>query len=347
MSPKQGANKIAITSRQKVTGIFDLDCSPQRSAFWPGEPRSETLEIYLPKLGLSSREQFFDYLQDDCRWLAADDYQDPNGRPMFDCYGGREKAAHGTPGVFAEADSLSQIEEHPWPKPECMNIDKTVQLCKQHPDKAVFSGLWSPFFHICANYFGMENYFTKMYTEPKIVQAVTEHVVDFYVEANRRYFQALGDAADIFFFGNDFGTQLDLLISPEMFRKFVLPGIVRLVETAKKFSKKVLLHCCGSIAKIIPLLIDAGIDALHPLQTKAKDMDAQTLARNYKGKFTFVGAVDTQHLLIHSTPEQVKQEVRRLRDLLGPNYIVSPSHEAILPNVPLENVIAMSEAARE
>ena len=76
-------------------------------------------------------------------------------------------------------------------------------------------------------------------------------------------------------------------------------------------------------------------------------MDAQNLARNYKGKIAFVGAVDTQHLLIHSTPDQVKQEVRRLRELLGPHYIVSPSHEAILPNVPLENVIAMSEAARE
>ena len=337
-----------MTSRKKVAQIFDLECSPRRSAFWPGDPRPETLEIYLSKLGLSDRVQLFDYLQDDCRWLAADKYQGPDGREqMFDCYGGREKTSHSMPGIFAEAESISQIERHNWPKPEYMNLQHTVERCRQHPDKAVFSGLWSPFFHICAQYFGMENYFTKMHTDPHIVQAVTEHVVDFYVEANRLCFEALGNTADVFFFGNDFGTQLDLLISPEMFRKFVLPGIKRLVETAKKFNKKVLLHCCGSIAKIIPLLIDAGIDALHPLQAKAKDMDAQTLARNYKGKITFVGAVDTQHLLIHSTPAQVKDEVRKLRDLLGPHYVVSPSHEAILPNVPLENVIAMSEAARE
>lgn len=336
-----------MTSKKKVTEIFDLDSRPGKSAFWSGSPHKETLEIYLAKLGLSDREELFEYFQDDCRWIGAGDYQDPDGRAMFDCYAGQERTSHGLAGVFAEADSLSQIEEHPWPRLEYLNFDETVDLCRRYSEKAVFSGLWSPFFHICARYFGMENYFTKMYTHPAIVQAVTEHVVDFYVEANIRCFQAAGDAIDVFFFGNDFGTQLDLLLSPEMFRKFVLPGVKRLVETAKKFDKKVLLHSCGSIAKIIPMLIDAGIDGLHPLQAKAKDMDAETLAANYKGKIVFVGGIDTQELLVRANPAQVKQEVRRIRDLFGAHYIVSPSHEAILPNVPLANVIAMAEAARE
>ena len=97
----------------------------------------------------------------------------------------------------------------------------------------------------------------------------------------------------------------------------------------------------------LELLDDAGVDALHPIQAQAANMDAKTLAREFNGKIIFVGGVDTQRLLPNGTPQQVKEEVYRLRDLFGPNYIVSPSHESILPDVPWENVLAMAEAAAE
>jgi uroporphyrinogen decarboxylase len=118
------------------------------------------------------------------------------------------------------------------------------------------------------------------------------------------------------------------------------------VDLAKRFNKKVLLHSCGAISEFIPLLMDAGIDALHPIQARATGMDAESLSKNFGSRLVFVGGVDTQDLLIHATPEQIKAEVRRLKKTLGPRYIVSPSHEAILPNVPLENIMAMSQAAQ-
>jgi uroporphyrinogen decarboxylase len=74
-------------------------------------------------------------------------------------------------------------------------------------------------------------------------------------------------------------------------------------------------------------------------------MDAETLARRYKGRIAFLGGVDTQDLLVRATPEEVKEDVRRIRALLEPRLIVSPSHEALLPNVSPENVLAMAEAA--
>ena len=61
----------------------------------------------------------------------------------------------------------------------------------------------------------------------------------------------------------------------------------------------------------------------------------------------FLGGIDTQQLLVHGTPDQVAADVRRVKALLGPNLIVSPSHEALLPNVPPENIWAMSQAALE
>jgi len=76
-------------------------------------------------------------------------------------------------------------------------------------------------------------------------------------------------------------------------------------------------------------------------------MEAKALARDFGGKIAFMGGVDTQRLLNHGTPGEVKAEVRRIRDLLGPHFIVSPSHEAVLPDVPPQNIAAMAEAARE
>ena len=108
-----------------------------------------------------------------------------------------------------------------------------------------------------------------------------------------------------------------------------------------------LLHSCGSIERSIPRLIDAGVDALHPIQALAANMDAETLSRKYNGKIVFVGGVDTQHLLPFGTPQEVRDEVRRLRDLFGENYVVSPSHESILPGVSPDNLRAMAEAAAE
>jgi uroporphyrinogen decarboxylase len=74
-------------------------------------------------------------------------------------------------------------------------------------------------------------------------------------------------------------------------------------------------------------------------------MDAERLARDFGGRIAFLGGVDTQHVLPHGTPDEVRREVRRVKAVLGPHLIVSPSHEAILPDVPPANVAAMAEAA--
>jgi uroporphyrinogen decarboxylase len=101
------------------------------------------------------------------------------------------------------------------------------------------------------------------------------------------------------------------------------------------------------VAKVIDRLIDAGVECLHPLQALAADMDAESLAQRFKGRISFLGGIDTQQLLVHGSPEEIKADVRRVKKVLGPRLIVSPSHEALLPNVSPQNVLAMAEAALE
>lgn len=336
-----------MTARQKVFEILNRqNCGSP--GYWTGNPHPDTLPLYLSQLGLPDAEALYEHFGDDVRWIPADSaYKHPEGNPPFDCYGGQERESLNMPGVFADCESLAEVEAYPWPNLDCLDFSDVLSHIGRHAGHGVWTGLWSPFFHDIAEFFGMDNYFMGMYDRPKIVEAVTDRVVSYYEGANERFFTALGDGADTFFFGNDFGTQRGLILSPELFDRFVLPSMARLIGVAKRHGKRVLLHSCGSITDVIPRLIDAGVDGLHPLQALAADMQAGYLAREFGKHLAFVGGVDTQQLLVDGTPEQVRDEVLRLRDAFGPNYVVSPSHEALLPNVPVDNVAAMASAARE
>lgn len=126
-----------------------------------------------------------------------------------------------------------------------------------------------------------------------------------------------------------------------------MPYQKKIADQAGGYGLCKFLHSCGSVIKAIPDIIEAKIDGLHPIQAKAAGMDAENLAEKFRGKLVFIGGVDTQVLLREGTAKQIKDEVRRLKSLFGNNFFVSPSHEAILPDVPPENIAAMSEAALE
>ena len=336
-----------MTSREKVLEIFDRK-STNGGAMWTGHPNDATVPIYAEKWGIEpTREAIFQFLNDDCRWFTADSgYHHPSGRPAIDAAYTTPRGTLSAGGVFASAEALAHPGKYPWPDVSYCDFTEIYRQVEQFPDKMVFTGMWCPFFHNVADFFGMENYFIKMYECPEVVEAVTERIVDYYVAANEKYFSELGDRADVMFFGNDFGTQRDLFVSPELFRRFVLPSFKRLIAVGKKYGKKIMLHSCGSIYRIIPDLIDAGVDILHPIQAQAAGMSAKDLAQ-YKNDLAFVGGIDAQTFFVNATPQQIKDEVHRVRDILGPNIVISPSHEEVLPNVPAENILAMAEAARD
>jgi uroporphyrinogen decarboxylase len=336
-----------MNSREKVYKV--ISHQKQYGVFWTGNPDPKTIPVLAKAWGIEpTYDAVYEFLQDDCRWINADSsYENPEGYSLFDpSIGIGKRQTLSAEGCFAYAETLADIESYPWPKTEYCHFEKLNEQLEKYQDKMIFSGLWSHFFHIVADFFGMENYFIKMYENPLIVEAVTEKVVDFYVEANEKYFTLIPQKTDIMFFGNDFGTQRDLILSPENFRRFILPSIKRLIAVGKKHGQKIMMHSCGSIYRIIPDLIDAGVDILHPIQAGAFGMDAVSL-RQFKNDLAFVGGIDAQSFFVNSTPQQIKDEVYRVREILSPALVVSPSHEAILPNVPPENILAMIEAARE
>jgi uroporphyrinogen decarboxylase len=168
----------------------------------------------------------------------------------------------------------------------------------------------------------------------------------FYLEFDRRIFEAVGDLTDIYFIADDVGVQDGLMISPRMFRKFVRPSLVRLIDQAHEYEQKAMYHTCGAVRRLIPDFIDMGVDILNPIQTSAKGMEPTELKREFGADICFHGAMDIQSVLSQGTPGQVRDEVRRLCDALGPGggFILAPTNN-VMPETPVENIVALYETA--
>ncbi len=117
-------------------------------------------------------------------------------------------------------------------------------------------------------------------------------------------------------------------------------------DACAAFGLKVMHHSCGATRDILPDLIEAGADILHPMQPLAAGMAPDGLARDFGNKVSFCGGVDAQHLLVHGTPDGVRSAVGELRNLFPTGLVISPSHEAILPDTRPENLAALFDAAQ-
>ena len=183
---------------------------------------------------------------------------------------------------------------------------------------------------------------------PDFVQAFLDRYADFWTCMTERALEEVGDLVDLAMFGDDLGTQQGPVMSPALYRRLIKPAHARMVKAVKKFNKPVLLHSCGSVAAFIPDLVEIGIDALHPVQVSAKGMDTAQLKREFGRDITFWGGIDTHRVLPRGTPGDVRDEVRkRIADLApGGGYVLGAVHN-IQAEVPVENVLAMVEAAKE
>jgi len=246
--------------------------------------------------------------------------------------------------------SLRDVHAYPWPDPAWMDVSGIRAEAEGWGGQfAILGGDWSPFWHDAIDLLGMENLYLAMYDEPDLVDALMQHIVDYYAEVSRRIFDAAADVIDIFFIGNDLGSQTGPLLGVPLFERFLLPHLARLIDLGHQYHLKVLLHCCGGFAPLIPSLIDAGLDGLHTVQPSCVGMDLATLKAEFGDRMLFNGCIDSHHVLIEGTPEYVREQTRRVIDIMAPGggFVAGASHDAILEETPVENVLAMFDTVRE
>lgn len=192
---------------------------------------------------------------------------------------------------------------------------------------------------------GMENTFADFYTNETEVDRLLDALEQFLMALVQRW----GDlGADAIFFTDDWGSQSGLMIAPELWRKFFKARYTRVFERTHQLGMQTIFHSCGNVIDIVGDLIDTGVDVLDPVQPGA--MDIERLAREYGGKLAFCGAIDIQGALCSGTPQQVKDEIRRVRDILakpfGGALMLGPAN-VMTPETPLENLAALFEATHE
>jgi uroporphyrinogen decarboxylase len=351
-----------MTSRERVRTAFDHR-EPDRVPAWCGAS-PEFRELARRRLGLGDDDEALSrHLGDDFRRVYAR-YIGPPGRSPSSCFTHPEATSRTPFGVerhgygygqpldhpLAPAESVADVERFPWPDPGWMDVSRIREDALLWAGEfAILGGDWSPFFHDAIDLFGMERFMTLMVDAPAVVDAALGRMVDYYAETSRRIFEAARGAIDIFFIGNDFGTQTGPIVGERMFRRFFLPHLARLVDLGHRSGLKVMLHCCGGFAPLIPAMIGIGLDALQSLQPDARGMEPAALKREFGRDIVLNGCVDTHHLLIRGTPGLVRRRVREILEVMRPGggYVVSPSHDYLLPETSVENVLAMYETVRK
>ena len=184
-------------------------------------------------------------------------------------------------------------------------------------------------------------------TRPDIVDAILDRITAYYLAYNERVFREIQGKADIFFMGDDFGTQRGPMMSLKMWRRYFRKGFRAYVDLAHRYGLKVMHHTCGSVDSLMGEFIDAGLDILQSLQPRAKGMDLATLKREYGEDIVLHGSMDIQETLPFGTPADVDREVaERMRVAkAGGGFIIGTAHN-LLPDVPLENVLTLFESYR-
>ncbi len=341
------------TSRERVLSTFAHEKS-DKVPCWCGAS-IEFWEKAKKELGLDD-EDLRVKLGDDFRRVYAEytgpDFILPENitfRTVFGVYRHGLGYGHALIHPLAEA-SMKEIENYSWPNPQWINTSCIKKQALQWDGKyAILGGDWSPLWHDVIDLLGMENLYIKMYENPELVDAVFENVANYYLAVNRKIFDEAKQFIDIFFIGNDFGGQTGPLLSPELFSRFVLKHLKRLIHLGHDYGLKVQLHCCGGIEPLIPILIAAELDALHAIQPDCRGMDLHHLKMTYGDKIVFNGAIDSHHVLINSTPEIVREKTLETLKIMMPGggYVAGASHDTILEETPVENLIAMFDAIHE
>ncbi|MDC7233349.1 MAG: uroporphyrinogen decarboxylase family protein [Spirochaetales bacterium] len=344
-----------MTSRERVHAVFNNQL-PDRMPRWLGMSDEFSLKI----------QNYLDMDEEGVRRFVKDDFRVVRGRFT----GSQENLAEGATwrspfGVerkgigfgmplshpLQDVTTPEELEAYNWPSTDLIDCSLLRDdISRYEGEYAILGGEWSPFWHDAIDLVGHEELYFLMFDYPETARLLFEKITDYYVENSRLFFEEAGDLTDIFFIGNDLGSQSGPLMGINQFREFLLPSIKRLVDLGHEYGLKVMMHCCGGYRPLIPSLIEIGMDGLHALQPDCHGMEPEGIKRDFGSHIVLNGAIDSHHILINGkSAQEVKQGCRRVLDIMGRGgaYIAGASHDTILEETPVENVLAMFEAVDE
>ena len=311
-------------------------------------------------LGLDTKEALFDRLGVDTWMILPGNFMYPIDQDDLiektSIWGYRTRATQYTGGEYDEVcfnplagkDTIADINAHDWPAADILDFSHFSAEARRHSNRAVIGVFtWGAYF-IASMVRGLGDLMLDFAMRRDYADCLIKTIGEICAEALTTMLESHGDGVDIVYMADDYCSQRGPLFSPEDFRRFVVPYLTELVEIAHRHDKAFLLHCCGAVRPLLPMIVDAGVDMLEPIQTRAEGMEPAGLKKDFGNDLCFYGGVDLQETLCRGTPQQVVNEVKCLINTLGRNggYVLGPGHTYIQIDAPIENILTMYDTAQ-
>jgi uroporphyrinogen decarboxylase len=239
-----------------------------------------------------------------------------------------------------DINTLEELDNYQWPSIDWFDFESIKLQCEKYKDRAIIMGHEGPFQHLCSLR-SMDKLFVDMALNPEFAEKLYDRAMDFVLEYYEKIFLAADGQIDILRPHDDYGTQISLLFSVEMWKDYFKENTKRLADLAHKHGAFYQQHSCGAIRPLIPEFIECGVDILEPVQ-KVDGLEPEGLKWDFGDKLSFQGGIDTQGILPFGTSDDVKKETRYYIDTLSTNggYILMASQK-FEGDIPVENIEAM------
>lgn len=249
--------------------------------------------------------------------------------------------------LMKDFESLKEFEEYPYPDPvRDYDWDKLKSQVREVRDRDLIAEgyLEITIFETAWYLRGMDNLMVDMLTDPE----TAEYLLDRITERRCLSAKMLAEAGcDVLRLGDDVSTQRGMLMSPDLWRQFLKPRLMKVISAAKEVSPDILIfyHGCGDLQEIIPDLIDAGIDILNPVQPEC--MDPIKIKEEYGDRISFWGTIGTQTTMPFGSVREVEDACNMMIKHVGKGggLFLAPSH-VLEPEVPWDNIEAFVDAVK-
>jgi uroporphyrinogen decarboxylase len=251
--------------------------------------------------------------------------------------------------------SADDVARYPWPDTgdprRIAGLHDLAATYRAQGRAVMIKGVLAGIFEMAQRMRGMAPLMMDMASDESLAGALLDKMVELKLKFWEMALPQLRDVVDVISDADDYGTQASQLISPRMFRRLIKPRLAVMFGRIKELAPdaRLFFHSCGNVRPLLPDFIELGVDILNPVHVRATGMDPVELKRDFGRELVFWGGgVDTQDVLPHGTPAEVRDDVRRNIDALAPGggFVFNTVHN-IQADVPPENIVAMWQALRE
>jgi uroporphyrinogen decarboxylase len=339
-----------MTARERWMAVLEHKI-PDRIPmdYWATDEATAKIMKYL---GYSNKYEMLQKLHVDYMVKAEPEYIGPSlpeNQDVFGClyrdidYGsGKYEECIFHP--LADFQTIEELESnYTWPDPDWWDYSGIPDQIRNQEIYPVQGGHYEPFL-IYKYLRGDEQGYMDLMLHPEMVHYCLDKLLHLGIEDITRIYEQIPGQVLVTYVAEDMGAQDDLLISPQHIKEFLIPRMKKVMDLVHQAGAFVFHHNDGAVSRILPDLIEAGIDLLNPIQWRCQGMDRKILKSKFGNKIVFHGAMDNQETLVFGSVKDVENEVLENLDILGGDggYILAPCHN-IQAASPPANIVAMYE----